>query len=129
MIRLSSWTHEVDGRVFSLRPLTVRERIALGEALADSMAGDAARDARAAGMTPREAVAEARTARDEARKSSALVMSCFSLAGAMRVLDRACEDAGELIAAVEPQVSTTLALAALGIDIEEHERKATEGNT
>lgn len=128
MIRLAAWTHEVDGRVFMLRLFTVRERIALGEKLADAMAKDAAADARAAGMTPKDAVVEARAARDEARKSSALVMSCFSLAGALRVLDAVCEDASELVAMVEPQVSTTLALAALGIDIEEHERKATEGN-
>lgn len=128
MIKLSAWTHDVDGRLFSLRPLTVRERIALGEALADAMAADAARDARAAGMTPKEAVAEARIARDEARRASALVMSCFSLSGALRVLDRACDESGELVALVEPQVATALALAALGIDIEEHERRAASGN-
>lgn len=128
MIRLAPWVHEVGGRSFTLRPLTVRERIAISETMADQAGRDVATDARAAGMAPAEALAAARKARDEARLASAVVMSCFTAAGALRVLDRACEDASDLMASVEPQEATSLALAALGIDLEEHERRVAAGN-
>ncbi|NDF13237.1 MAG: hypothetical protein EB060_10555 [Proteobacteria bacterium] len=128
MIRVSPWSVEEGGRRFKLRPLTVRERIALGEDLAEMKAAEAVRDARAFGASPSFAIEAASQAREEARKSSALILACFGLSGAAMVLAKACDDAEELMAAVDPTVASTHAIACLGVDVEKYESEVRSRN-
>jgi hypothetical protein len=125
MIRTQPWTH--DG--VEIRPLRVRERIALVERMSDRAAARAARDAKLVGLAGPAALAEIAKAREEAETASALVGRAFSIEGALEILAVATDDADSLAERVEPKTLTALALAAIGIDLEEAERRAaTEGN-
>jgi hypothetical protein len=125
MIRLSPW--EVAG--VSVRPLTVRERIALSEELADHKARKAADDALAVGFTKQEAIRQVMAAREEARAASVLVVECFTPAGAMRVLTVSCgvDGADALSRALSLDELSMTAVATLGIDIDAHRERIDQG--
>ena len=125
MIRLSPW--EVAG--VSVRPLTVRERIALSEELADHKARKAADDALAVGFTKQEAIRQVMAAREEARAASVLVVECFTPAGAMRVLTVSCgvDGADALSRALSLDELSMTAVATLGIDIDAHRDRIDQG--
>jgi hypothetical protein len=125
MIRLSPW--EVAG--VSVRPLTVRERIALSEELADQKARKAADDALAVGFTKQEAIRQVMAAREEARAASVLVVECFTPAGAMRVLTVSCgvDGADALSRALSLDELSMTAVATLGIDIDAHRERIDQG--
>lgn len=116
MIRVAPW--EVAG--VTVRPLTVRERIGLSEALASRRAKDAAADAIACGMSRDEAMKAASKAREDARVSSAIVLEAFTPAGSMAVLDVAAgvDGASRLAASLDLAALSNLACECLGIDIE-----------
>jgi hypothetical protein len=122
MIRTQPWVH--DG--FTIRPLKVRERIALSERLSDRSAKRAATDAKSIGLANSAALETIAKAREEAETAAALVGWAFSLEGALEILSIATEDADSLAESVEPKTLTALALAAIGIDLEEAERRAVE---
>ena len=122
MIRTQPWVHEGH----HIRPLTVRERIGLSQSMSDVAAGRAATDAKALGMGHAVALEAIARAREEAETASALVGRAFSLEGAMAILELAARDADSLAQSVEPKTLTALALAAIGIDLEEAERRAVE---
>lgn len=122
MIRTQPWVHEG----FTIRPLKVRERIALSQEMSDAAARRAATDAKALGMGHAAALEAIARAREEAETASALVGRAFSLEGAMAILAHATDDADSLAESVEPKTLTALALAAIGIDLEEAERRAVE---
>lgn len=122
MIRTQPWVHEGH----HIRPLTVRERIGLSQSMSDAAAGRAATDAKALGMGHAAALEAIARAREEAETASALVGRAFSLEGAMAILELAARDADSLAQSVEPKTLTALALAAIGIDLEEAERRAVE---
>jgi len=125
MIRISPW--EVAG--VSVRPLTVRERIALSEELADHKARKAADDALAVGFTKQEAIRQVMAAREEARAASVLVVECFTPAGAMRVLTVSCgvDGADALSRALSLDELSMTAVATLGIDIDAHRERIDQG--
>ena len=125
MIRISPW--EVAG--VSVRPLTVRERIALSEDLADHKARKAADDALAVGFTKQEAIRQVMAAREEARAASVLVVECFTPAGAMRVLTVSCgvDGADALSRALSLDELSMTAVATLGIDIDAHRERIDQG--
>ena len=129
MIRLSAWVVTLsDGSTATVRPLTVRERIATTEAFAGQCAERASADARLAGMASAEVFREVTTARRNARTASALVMDCFTLDGAMRVLHAASVDAERIAAGVEPKELSWIALEALGVDREDADGRTDAGN-
>lgn len=117
-----------DGTTATLRPVTVRERMALAEAFAEQEASRAASDARAASMKADEAARHIGDVRRKSRVASALVMDCFTFDGAMRVLSCAAPDSAEIIASMSsPQDLPWLALEVLGVDTEA--ARADEGKS
>lgn len=120
MIRIAPWDVTGGGKTFKVRPLTVRERIVLGEELAETKAAQAIRDARAAGAGFKDAVQIGQEARTAALAASALVMDAFTLGGCARILAACCDDAEGLLSALEPTEASMVALAALGVDVDRH---------
>lgn len=120
MIRVSPWKVEAGGREWTVEPLTVRQRIALVEAIADERARKAIEDAKSAGLAGQAAVDAARSARDSARIASFIVGQCFTLDGAHRILRIAAGDEGaDAIAThLEPIATSQIALETIGIDVE-----------
>jgi len=125
MIRIAPW--DVSG--VQVRPLTVRERIALSDELADERARKAVDDALAVGMTKTEALKHVASVRDENRAASVIVIDAFTPSGAMRVLSKACgvEQAERLASLVSLDELSMTAAAALGIDIEAHAERSSSG--
>lgn len=112
-----------DGRVVTVRPLTVRQRIALTNELADERARDARKNAEIAGEP--NVLKAVEKARRDALVASALVLDCYTLSGALRVVCAASEF-GELIAdTMEPKQVTEIALRALGFNTDESESQPT----
>lgn len=110
-----------DGRVVAIRPLTVRQRIALTNELADIRASEARKSAEIAGLPVSLQAVE--KARRDALVASALVLDCYTLAGSLRVLCAASEF-GELIAdSVDAKRATEIALRALGFGGDDREEK------
>jgi len=110
-----------DGRVVAIRPLTVRQRIALTNELADIRASEARKAAEIAGLPVSLQAVE--KARRDALVASALVLDCYTLAGSLRVLCAASEF-GELIAdSVDAKRATEIALRALGFGGDDREEK------
>jgi hypothetical protein len=120
MIRIAAWRVEAGGREWTVEPLTVRQRIALVEAIADERAKRAIEDAKSVGLHGQAAVDAARSARDSARIASFIVNQCFTLDGAHRILRIAAGDEGaDAIAThLEPLAASQVALEAIGIDVE-----------
>lgn len=113
-----------DGRVVTARPLTVRQRIALTAELADERARIARRNAEIAGEP--NALAAVEKARRDALVASALILDCYTLAGAMRVIEAGSEFADLIGDTLEPKALTELALRLLGFGRED-EREAPAG--
>ena len=128
MIRVAPWVVNAGDRSFTLRPLTVRERIALSEQLAEEKASEVLRDAKAIEMSHKDAMRAAQEAREEARRSSSLVMHCFNLSGAAMVLAACCDDAEAFLAAVEISDASMHAIAALGVDVDRYKEAAAAAN-
>ena len=128
MIRVAPWVVNAGDRSFTLRPLTVRERIALSEQLAEEKASEVLRDAKAIEMSHKDAMRAAQEAREEARRSSSLVMHCFNLSGAAMVLAACCDDAEAFLAAVEISDASMHAIAALGVDVDRYWEAAAAAN-
>ena len=128
MIRVAPWVVNAGDRSFTLRPLTVRERIALSEQLTEDKAAEILRDAKAVGMPHREAMQVAQDAREAARRASSLVLHCFNLSGAAMVLAACCDDAEAFLAAVEISDASMHAIAALGVDVDRYKEAAAAAN-
>jgi len=124
MIRIAPWAVDLlDGSKATLRPLTVRERIAVADDYSETEARRAAADAKALGMPFSEALKHISESRRKARVASALIMDCFTHDGAMRVLRAGSDDAERIASMIEPKDLSYLALECLGIDTE----AATQG--
>lgn len=110
-----------DGRSVTIRPLTVRQRIALTAEFAEESALLAKRNAEIAGEANVMKVVE--KARKDAMVASALILDCYTLRGAMRIVCAASEF-GELICDdLEPKQLTELALRCLGFGSDEEDEK------
>ena len=86
------------------------------------------RDAKAIEMSHKDAMRAAQEAREEARRSSSLVMHCFNLSGAAMVLAACCDDAEAFLAAVEISDASMHAIAALGVDVDRYKEAAAAAN-
>lgn len=120
MIRISAWRVDAGGREWTVEPLTVRQRIALVEAMADERARKAIEDGKASGLSGTRLVEVAASARDAARPSSFLVGQCFTIEGAHRILRIAAGDEGAdaILMHKEPADVAPIALEAIGIDVD-----------
>lgn len=108
----------VDGQPRTFRALSVREVVTMQNALAARAAEDAVVDARAAGMTPADAVQRAAAAREESRLSSSLIRWCFTLEGASRIVEQSTgsADFASSTAGMSPDTLTELALSLIGYE-------------
>ena len=117
----------VHGETVEVRPLTVRERMKLQNVLVENARGRALETARDCELKGREAAEFVSRAAEEAGKVSSLVMSCFTIEGALAVLYLACkskEDA-ELVASIEPGEVGVVAARALNVTV----GRADEGSS
>lgn len=130
MIRVASWEIEAGGRTFKFKPLLVRERIRLADALAEERAKTAAADALLVGMTKEGAAAHVAAERRRAMGAQQLLLDCYSTRGALRVLAESCggDDAIAFANSVEPEIVTRTALEALGLDMDARSEAAASGN-
>jgi len=119
---------QTGSRTFRIRPLTVRERIALGNALVERERRKAIDLAKAIGVPPAETLEAVRKAVTEAERLSSLVLSCFTMEGAVAVMRIACEtvdEADAIASSMEPGELGVLAARCLNVPIE-IDRKDTE---
>ena len=79
-MKLSPWVETLaDGTAVTIRPLTIRERIAVTDEMADEWARAAAKDAKAAQLLPAQIADAMADARKRASVSSALILDCYTL--------------------------------------------------
>jgi hypothetical protein len=119
---------EEGGRVYRLRPLTVRERMALVEAHVAYEREKALSIVKASGMPAKDGLAFIGDAVEKAERVSAIVMDCFTLRGALAVLRVSLgseEEVDSLASSVEPGRLSVLAARCLSVNTEE---KADSGN-
>jgi hypothetical protein len=133
MIRVAKWdVVSSTGRSFTVRPLTVRERLSISADVSDERARIAAQDATLAGMSKADAAEHIGSERRKAANTSTLYLDCYSLQGAIRVLSvsMGVDEALLFAEQVTPQTLTNTALECLGIDIEkaQSEKDDSPGN-
>ena len=128
MIRVNSWSVEIDGKRHVLEPLTVRQKIALIDALADSLARKAIADGKEAGLVALDRVKVASAVRETCRAASWLVGQCFTIEGAHAILRIAGGDAAAdaIVSGMEPNDYALVALEAIGIDVEARSAKGNQ---
>lgn len=128
MIRITEWTVSAGGLDLRVKPLTVRQRLALSEELASERARAAAEDARLAGMGKADAAEHIGEARRKAMNTSALYLDAYTLHGALRILTVAMGSADAAIAFSEkstPREISRTCLEALGIDTDSLDAEET----
>lgn len=124
---LAPWTLTLpSGRVVTLRPLTVRQRIELTNQLADERAQEARRNAEIANEPNVFKAVE--KARRDALVASALILDCYTIRGALRVVSASSEFGDAIGDELEPRALTELALRALGLSKDEEEDAKPAGN-
>lgn len=133
MIRITEWTVSAGGLDLRVKPLTVRQRLALSEEIATERARAAAEDAKLAGMSKSDAAEHIGEARRKALNTSALYLDAYSLHGALRILTVAMGSVDAAIAYTEkatPRETSRTCLEALGIDTDtlDAEDSAASGN-
>ena len=109
---------QVNGQQRSFRPLTVRELCTAHNALGEAAARAAIADCQAMGLDTEETLRRATTAREDAKLSSAIIRSCFTMDGAARIVEISTGRDG-LEAAVDgmtPDKISELALALVGFE-------------
>jgi 3-oxoacyl-[acyl-carrier-protein] synthase III len=120
-----------DGRVFDVKPITVRQRLALQNRYVERERKRAADDAKAAGMSGSAAAEYITEARRKADNLGALVLWSFSVDGILEVLLESvgAEKAEEMVREIEIKEASLIALAALGVDLDRYTEKETpQGN-
>jgi len=118
-----------DGRSFSVKPITVRQRLEIQNKYVERERKRAAADAAAAGMSGAEAAEYVTTARRQADNLGSLVMWGFTLDGILEILGASMgfEKAEELASSVDIKEASVIALAALGVDLDRYKDKPGNG--
>lgn len=132
MIRRSEWTVSLEGQDFRLKPLTVRQRLALSDDLSEDRAVVAAKDGRSAGLAPADLAEFIAEARRKASSASALHLDCYTLQGQIRVLTvclgNDVDAAIRFVEVASPRAATRASLEALGINTDLLDREDSLGN-
>lgn len=123
-------TVTVDGRDITLKPLTVRQRLALSNLLIKQERDKAIESARQMGLKPSEMAESVAAAVREADRMSSVVMSCWTLKGALAVLALASDaETADLIGErLEPSQLGVLAARCLNVDVSDAGDGAQVGN-
>jgi hypothetical protein len=118
----------------SFRPLTVRELCTAHNALAESVARAAILDCRALGLDADETLRRAKEAREDARLSSSIIRSCFTMDGASRIVEAStgAEAFESAVDGMTPDAISELALQLVGFewsaDLSKWVRRSREAN-
>lgn len=118
----------VDGTEITLKPLTVRQRLAFGNTLVERERQKALEAGKAAGLTGRDLADLVAEAARGAERVSFVVASCFTLEGALMVIALASteKDAERIGNAMEPGDVGVLAARCMGVSFEA--KAAAAGN-
>jgi 3-oxoacyl-[acyl-carrier-protein] synthase III len=120
-----------DGRVFDVKPITVRQRMVLQNRYVERERKRAADDAKAASLSGPAAAEYITDARRKADNLGALVLWAFSVDGILEILLEAVggEKAEEMVREIELKEASLIALAALGVDLDRYtDKDAPQGN-
>lgn len=120
-----------DGRAFDVKPITVRQRLALQNRYVERERKRAADDAKSAGLNGPAAAEYITEARRKADNLGALVLWAFSVDGILEILleSMGAEKAEEFVREVELKEASLVALAALGVDLDRYtDKEAPQGN-
>lgn len=109
------------GEEIKLKPLTVRQRLAYSNTLVERERQKAIDNGRAVGMKPAEIAVHVGEAVAAAERMSSVVMSCWTLEGALSVIRLASDErTAELLgSSLEPGRLGVVAAQCLGVDIDE----------
>lgn len=121
----------VAGREVELRPLTVRERMKVSNALIERERNKAIDIARTMETTGKAAVEFVSERVENAERISTLIMSCFTLEGAMAVILMAAkspDDAEHLGSNLEPGELGRIATKCLNVSVGSSDRSGDSGN-
>lgn len=117
---VSTFEHQVGEEIFRFRPLTVRERIGLSNAIIERERRKTIQTANELSLSGPEKMESVAKAVAEAEKISAVVMSCFTFDGCLAVLRLAAEDQksiDRLAEIVEPGELSVIAARCLNVEI------------
>jgi hypothetical protein len=119
-----------NGQDLVLKPLTVRQRLAYGNNLVERERVRALENGRAAGLKPSELADHVAAAVRDAERMSAVVMSCWTLEGALSVIRLASDErtAEALGSAFEPGQLAVIAARCLNVDVNAAKEEAESGN-
>jgi hypothetical protein len=120
----------IAGQTIVFKPLTVRQRLAFGNTIIERERERAVANGKAAGLSGRELAASISEAVHDAERVSFVVMSAFTLEGALIVLAMAADEkAAELAGSfMEPGDLGVLAARCLGVGIASKPETSAEGN-
>lgn len=132
----ASFEFHAGGTAYRFRPLTVRERIGLSNAIVERERRKAVALAKELELSGAERVEFVSRAVSEAEKVSSVVLSCFTLEGSLTVLRLSIlgevSDVDRIAEAVEPGELSVVAARCLNVEIENpakrEEKKSVEGN-
>lgn len=117
----ATFEHHVGDEIFRFRPLTVRERIGLSNAIIEREKKKAIQLANELSLSGSEKIESVQKAIADAEKVSSVVMSCFTFDGCIAVLRLAAEDQksiDRLAEVVEPGELSVIAARCLNVEIE-----------
>lgn len=108
----------VNGEQRSFRPLTVRELCTAHNALGEVAARAAIADCQSLGLDKDDTLSRAATAREDAKLSSAIIRSCFTMDGAARIVEMSTGKDGfeSALDGMTPDRISELALQLLGFE-------------
>lgn len=108
----------VGGQQRTFRPLTVRELCTAHNGLGEAAAQAAISDCRAIGLDVDETLRRAKDAREDARLSSSIIRSCFTMDGAARIVEISTGAAGfeAALDGMTPDRISELALQLVGFE-------------
>ena len=109
----------INGRSIELKPLTIRDRMAVSNLLSANASARSIALAKSLGLTSKDSADFVSLRIEEAEKMSSLIMSCFTIEGSSAILARACasvEDIEEIGSSIDPSALGNIAARCLGYE-------------
>lgn len=126
----ADFTVTCGGKEWTLKPLTVRQRIAYANLMSARAREKAIANAKAVGLKPSETAEMVASAVADAERLSSIVMSCWTIEGAMAVIRLASDEATAeaLCELLEPAQLGVNAAKCLNVDVSESVAEKPSGN-
>lgn len=108
----------VNGEIRQFPRLSVRQLCSMAAVLGERNALETAQDCQRLNLSPEDALARCRQAREDARLSTAVVRWCFTMDGALRVLSESvgADRVDALADGMSPDMLTETALQVVGFE-------------